>query len=136
MKKAQRKQFLYDNFKLRTLKFTWTNSGVVRIVNLRGEKTKYHAGGYGYDKQGTCLAELINDHFTNELKKLDSKDYYGLSHYNTKTNKYQRKSSKYTRSSVNGGCGFGSMENILNKIGFNLRFIYEDKDCTMYRLEE
>ena len=134
MNKKERKQFLIDNFKIRTLNFKWSNNGVCRIYNLRGDKTSFYAGGYGYDKKGTCLAELIEHYFPNEIKKLNSNKYYGLVHYNKKTNKRQINSSKHTKTYLEGACGFESMTPILNKIGFTLKFAYESKNSTMYTM--
>ena len=143
--KKERKQFLQDNFKISTLNFKFSNSGVCRIYNFRGEKTSFYAGGYGYDKKGTCLGELMNYYFLDELKKLKSgvntefydrkNGFYGLHHYNSKTRKYQKKSSKHTKTYLDGACGFESMKIILNKIGFKLTFIYEDSSCDIYRME-
>tara|TARA_Y100000593_G_scaffold64856_1_gene119533 strand:- start:94 stop:504 length:411 start_codon:yes stop_codon:yes gene_type:complete len=135
MNKEQRTMFLRCNWRLKTLCFRWNRSGTCRIYDFRGDFTKFYAGGYGYDKQGTCLAKLMNYYFSDELKKLNSDKFYGLSHYNSKTCKYQKRASKNTRSSVNGACGFESMRTILNKIGFKLTFIYEDNNCNIYRLE-
>lgn len=134
MKKEQRKQFLQDNFKLRTLNFKWSNGGVCRIYNLRGEKTNFSAGGGGYDKKGTCLSQLINYYFKDELKKLNADKFYGLSHYNYKYFKPNKRAGKNTRSSVDGGCGFDCMQKILNKIGFKMKFVYETNKSTMYTL--
>jgi len=85
--KKQRKQFLDDNFKLSTLNFKCSKNYVVRIYNLRDEKTQFCAGGGGYDKYGTCLGQLINHYFNNEIKKLNTSDFYGLTHWNKKTKK-------------------------------------------------
>ena len=133
--KKERKEFLQNNFKISTLNFKWSNSGVCRIYNFRGQKTNYYAGGYGYDKKGTCLAKLMMEYFPTELKKLNSSDYYGLNHYNTKTKKYNKRANNNTRTYLDGACGFESMTPILNKIGFTLKFIYEDNNSTMYRME-
>ena len=134
MNKEQREQFLQDNFKLRTLNFKWSKSGVCRIYNLRGENTGFYAGGYGYDKQGTALAELINHYLKDEIKKLNSSKFYGLNHYNTKTKKYNKRANKNTKTSVNGACGFDCMKSILYKIGFEMKFIYESNNNIIYTL--
>ena len=134
MNKQQRKQFLIDNWKLRTLNFKCSRAGVVRIFNQRNEKTNYYAGGGGYDKYGTCLAELIEDNFMNELKKLDSTKFYGLTHSNIKTRKEQKKASKNTRTYLQGACGFDCMRRILEKIGFKLNYVCSGSDNTIYTL--
>ena len=135
MNKEQRKEFLREHWRISTLCFKWSNNGVCRIYDFRGEKTKFYAGGYGYDKQGSCLAGLLNHYFKDELKKLNSSQFYGLTHYNAKYHKQQKTSSKHTKSYVNGACGFDCMRTVLNKIGFKLKFVYEDNNCNMYRLE-
>ena len=145
MNKEKRKEFLREHWRLSTLCFKWSNSGVCRIYDFRGDKTDFCAGGYGYDKLGSCLASLMNKHFKKELENLKSetnskpfqrrKGFYGLHHYNKKRGKYQKRSSKYTKTYVDGACGFNSMKSILYAIGFTLTFIYEDKNCNMYRME-
>ena len=133
MNKEQREQFLKDNWRLTTLNFKWSKNGVCRIYDRRSDKTSFYAGGYGYDKQGTCLAELINYYFNNEIKKLNAdintkaftkrNGFYGLTHWNKKTKKQQKRSSKNTKSYVNGSCGFNCMKSILYKIGFKMEFV-------------
>ena len=134
MNKQQRKQFLIDNWKLRTLNFKCSRSGVVRIFNQRNEKTNYYAGGGGYDKYGTCLAELIEANFMNELKKLDASKFYGLTHSNIKTRKDQKRASKNTNTYLQGACGFDCMRRILEKIGFKLNYVCSGSDNTIYTL--
>ena len=135
MNKEQRKDFLIKNWKFQTLNFKWSRSGICHLYNKRSEKTSFYAGGYGYDKKGTCLAGLINHYFNNEIKKLKTSDFYGLTHWNTKTKKRQNTSSKFTKSSVDGACGFSTMERILNKIGFKLNFVLESNNQIVYTLE-
>tara|TARA_Y100001938_G_C8020744_1_gene395178 strand:+ start:560 stop:973 length:414 start_codon:yes stop_codon:yes gene_type:complete len=135
MNKEQRKQFLKDNWRITTLNFKWSKSGVCRIYDRRTEKTPFHAGGYGYDKSGTCLGNLIEHYFNNEIKKLNSDDFYGLRHWNTKTRKSQKRSSKHTRTSLSGASGFNSMQRILEKIGFKLDFVLESNNQLVYTLK-
>ena len=136
LKKKTRQDFLSDNWKLETLIFRWGKSGMrpVRIYDKRNDKTEFGAGGYGYDKQGTAFGRLIAHYFGNELKRLDSSEFYGVRHYNNKTRKSQRRASKHTITSIDGACGFSSMERILNKIGFGLEFITETKNEIIYKL--
>ena len=136
LKKKTRQDFLSDNWKLETLIFRWGKSGMrpVRIYDKRNDKTEFGAGGYGYDKQGTAFGRLIAHYFGNELKRLDSSEFYGVRHYNNKTRKSQRRASKHTITSIDGACGFSSMERILNKIGFSLEFITETKQEIIYKL--
>ncbi len=137
LNKKQKQDFLNDNWKFETLTFKWSRSGVCRIYDKRNNKTEFYAGGYGYDKKGTALGQLINKHFSNELKKLNSSEYYGLTHYNPDGNRGQRtlkRSTDKTRSYVDGGCGFNCMTQILAKIGFKLDFIRETNNEIIYKL--
>jgi len=137
LNKQTRQEFLSDNWKLETLIFRWSKSGMrpVRIYDKRNDKTQFGAGGYGYDKKGTAFGRLIAHYFGEELKRLDSSKFYGLSHYNNKTRKSQKRASKHTRTTIDGACGFSSMERILNKIGFGLEFITETKHEIIYKLK-
>lgn len=47
----------WNNFKF---EITFSKSGVTRIF-INDRKTKYNAGGYGYDKISTVLSNMIND---------------------------------------------------------------------------
>ncbi len=134
----QREQFLIENWRLETLNFKWSKSGVCRIYDRRNDKTEFNAGGYGYDKKGTALGQLINKHFSNELKKLNSSEYYGLTHYNPEGRRGQRhlkRATAKTRSYVDGACGFNCMVDILRKIGFNAKFVQEDKNSVTYLMQ-
>ena len=134
----QKNDFLYENWRLTTLCFKWGKSGMhpVTIHNKRNESTKFKAGGCGYDKKGTALGQLINHHFKNELSKLNSDDFYGLTHYKENSKKrFLKKGSKFTKSYVDGACGFNCMEKILNKIGFKLNFVMESDWQTIYTMQ-
>jgi hypothetical protein len=144
----QKEDFLSENWRLTTLCFKWSRAGVCRIYDRRNDKTQFKAGGYGYDKKGTVLGDLINTYFNEELKKLPSDmggnvnrkrgGFYGLRHYNPKAKSHSRtylkRSTPQTQSSVDGGCGFNSMESILNKIGFKLTFVKESSNEIIYTL--
>ena len=137
--KKEQKEFLDNNWMLKTLHFKWGKTGMHKCwLYDRNDNVLGSAGGCGYDKKGTAFGEFINTHFNKELKKLNSKEFYGLSHYNTKKtkNRYQKRSSKNTITSVDGGCGFSCMEKILNRIGFALEFVKETKWDTFYILTE
>ena len=142
----EKKQFLRDNWKLSTLNFTWSKSGVCTLKNKRNEKLA-SAGGYGYDKKGTCLGKLLNTYFEEELKKLTANSgsldtpsgFYGLTHYNPNAKNHKRRylknATKNTKTYVDGACGFSTMTNILNKIGFDLEWIIENDNQIVYKLD-
>ena len=132
----EKKQFLQNEWKFTTLNFKYSKNGVCRIYNRRNEKTVFFAGGGGYDKKGVCLANFIEEYFKNELKKINSSKFYGLTHYNTKTSKYNKKANKNTKTYLEGASGFNSMERILNKIGFKLNFVYESNNNIVYTLNK
>ena len=77
----------------------------------------------------------MNHYFKDELKKLNSKDFYGLTHYSKKTNKELKRANKNTNSYLDGACGFESMTPVLNKIGFVLEFILESNNSIVYKLK-
>jgi len=138
LNKEAREEFLSTNWKFSTMAFKWSRSGVCRLYDRRDDQTKFYAGGYGYDKKGTVLGDFINTFFSEELKKLDSSKFYGLSHYNrnAKSNKrrFLKYASKNTCSYVDGGCGFNCMVDILFKIGFKMPFVQETKNSSIYTL--
>jgi hypothetical protein len=139
----QKEDFLNENWRIKTLCFKWSRAGVCRIYDRRNEKTQFKGRG-----KGTVLGDLINTYFNEELKKLPSdmggnvnrkrNGFYGLTHYNPKAKSHSRRHLKRattnTQSYVDGGCGFNSMESILNKIGFKLTFVKESSNEIIYTL--
>ena len=149
LNKQTRQKFLSDNWKLETLVFKWTTSkgrntygwNICTLKDRRGNKISSTCGG-GYDMKGTAFGDFIADYFGEQLKRLtanygsfDKGGFYGLRHYNTRTRKSQKRASKHTRTTIDGACGFNCMLTILEKIGFSLTFIAEDKDTSIYQLK-
>lgn len=132
MKKSDKQEWLNNHWRYSTLDFRWSRSGVCRLYDMRGNKTHMYAGGYGYDKSGTVLGQFLMEFFPEELKKLSSKEYYGLTHYDKKFNKNRIKPTSNTKTYVDGACGFSSMRDILNKIGFDLKFVKETNNTLTY----
>lgn len=88
------------------------------------------AGGGGYDKKGTALGEWMQNEFQEELKKLyagkkKESDYYGMN-----------KSDTDGKIWLDGACGFNSMENILNAIGYGFERVGSSKSVDKYILVE
>lgn len=136
--KQERTDWLKENWRLQTITIKYTDSvnGLYcKILDSRGDKTKYNCSGMGYDMSGTVFASLIEDHFINYISKLNSDKFYGLRHYNPKTNKSQKKGSKLTESYLAGSCGFSCMKDIFNKLGFSLNSVYSDKNKSIYIIE-
>lgn len=104
---------------------------------MRGMKA--HGGcsspGGGYDKKGDQLGTFLTHRFQKHLQRLDSRDFYGLIHYNSRTKKYQAKSSPWTNTYVNGACGFETCQNILHAIGFELIFVSENDSNVYYVMQ-
>tara|TARA_B100000963_G_C22625707_1_gene672211 strand:+ start:2615 stop:3076 length:462 start_codon:yes stop_codon:yes gene_type:complete len=135
LNKSKQESFLDENFRFKTLHFKWGKSGYHRCTLLDKHNNKLgSAGGGGYDKKGTAFGQWITEHFQEPLKRLDSKKYYGLIHYNNKTKKRQQRASKHTKTYVDGACGFDSMLDILNRIGFHIQFVKEDRWNCYYLL--
>ena len=138
MTKAQRAQFLQDNCRLQTLTFRYTDNAhgnVVKIKDSRGDFIKgVGCRGGGYDMTGTCLGQFIQKMFPDQIKRLDSRDFYGLHHRNMKRRgqaAFQAKASKHTRTTLDGGCGMQAMQNVLNRIGFKLQLVHSSRSSRM-----
>ena len=144
--KQQRTEFLRENWKIETLNFKWTTSrardsygyNICTLKGFRGNKISSTCGG-GYDMKGTVFGDMINKYFAHELKKLSSKDFYGLSHYNpnakTCKRRFLKRATSNTKTYVDGGCGFDSMRRILEKIGYKIQFVNETKNSSTYILK-
>lgn len=97
---------------------------------IDGVKVSSCDGG-GYDMQGTCLADWLEEAEQDQLKRLtanygsstpDGRGYYGLSYRNPKTKKRQRRWTAGCSVSLDGGCGFSSIERIGNCIGYKFQY--------------
>ena len=124
-----------------TLKFRYTVSRgtdtygyTICSCYFNNQKVTSCSGG-GYDLAGTSFGEWIEKTFPEELKKKSSKGLYGFSFWNAKTKKSQSRWSKACFISLDGACGFDCMKNILNHLGYTLRYISESKKETVYLIE-
>lgn len=140
--KKQREAWLDENWRYGVLTFRYSdgvNGNIVKVLDKRGDIIKgVRCTGYGYDMTGTCLGEFMERCFPEQIKRLDSREFYGLHHWNTKTKKWQYRSSENTRTTLDGACGMSSMRDILRKIGFKLEYINETRgkvDTTTYILK-
>jgi len=140
--KKQREAWLDENWRYGVLTFRYSdgvNGNIVKVVDKRGDIIKgVRCTGGGYDMTGTCLGEFIEQCFPEQIKRLDSREFYGVGHWNTKTKRRQYRSSENTRSTLDGACGMSSMRDILRKIGFKLEYINETRgkvDTTTYILK-
>lgn len=116
--------------------------GGCRVYN-NGELVKgCTAGGCGYDREGAALGNFLMTlpKFKEGIKHLLSNHgsgdkptgYYGLSHYNKLTNKWQKRSSKNTRSSVDGACGKSTIINIAKAVGIDVEWTHQTKNSNFY----
>lgn len=117
------------------LQFKWTASRGqdtygynICTLYADGKKASSCKGG-GYDMEGTAFGGWIEKEFQAQLVELVKKHkiakqlFYGLI-FNNKT------------VCLDGGCGFCSMQKILNALGYNARYISETKKERTYILEE
>ena len=91
-------------------------NGNQRII-INGEKTKYYAGGYGYDKASSVVSELIND----LLGAMDYRNAYTGSRSGIRM--------------LSNGIGIDAVINALDAIGSNFDIIYFGDDCDVYELD-
>ena len=133
---------------MKTLAFKWTVSRGrdtygYNICSLwvHGHKVESCNGG-GYDMQGTCLADYLMSEYKDRIIKLPAqyssldkgKGFYGLCYW--KNGKRRRAYSDGASVSLDGGCGFSSIERIAKRIGLNLRYVHGSKNETIYTLED
>jgi len=91
-------------------------NGNVRIV-INNEKTKYYAGGYGYDKASSAVSELIND----LLGEMDYRNAYTGSRSGIRM--------------LSNGIGIDAVINALDAIGSKLDIVYIGDDFNVYELD-
>ena len=140
--KKQREAWLDENWSYGVLTFRYSdgvNGNIVKVVDKRGDRIKgVRCTGGNYDMTGTCLGQFMEQCFPEQIKRLDSREFYGVGHWNTKTKRRQYRSSENTQTGLDGACGMSSMRDILRKIGFKLEYVNETRgkvDTTTYILK-
>lgn len=102
----------------------FSNSGVARIF-IGNRKTKYFANGYGYDKESSVIANMINDLIG---KQAYNKNIYG--------NSCNYSHNIETTGILCGGTGFGSIKESFESIeGFKLTQIYSGVNSSVYEVK-
>ena len=123
-----------------TLQFKWTTSRGkdsygYNICSLWiGRHKVASCNGGGYDMQGTAFGEWIQDNFQDRLKKIDAEKYYGLKFYSKDYKSHQTYQTD-DKISLDGACGFSSMEKIAKAIGIKIDYITGNKNNTVYTAE-
>ena len=90
---------------------------------IDGQKTKHAVNGGGYDMRGAAFSGWIKELFFGELKKLDSSKFYGLSFWNERTKKYQKRYSKNCKVYLDGACGLVYMWKIMYHLGYTMKYV-------------
>ena len=105
----------YGGWDIIKFEIVYSTNGVARIY-VGDRKTKYKAGGYGYCKESSAIAEMVND-----LIKVQA--------YNPEV--YGNRNGLLSQ----GGVGVSSLQESLKSIGVTLEQIYSGKDSNVYRLD-
>jgi len=102
---------------------------------FNGGKVGFCMGG-GYDLAGTSFGQFIETLFHEELKRKSAKDLYGFSFFNEKTRKRQTQWSKNCSEGgfLDGGCGFNSMMEVFNRLGYSLKYVLETTNEKVYTI--
>jgi hypothetical protein len=100
----------------------WSNTGVAKVF-ITDRPTKYKAGGYGYCKESSVLATMIND--------LIGEQPYNPEIYGNSGNYYKDKNLHH----LSGGVGFDSIQNSFQSLkGAKLNRIYWGTDFNVYEI--
>jgi hypothetical protein len=110
-------------FKYSTSKAKSSYGYNVITLYVNGEKVARHCGG-GYDMFSSVIGDWMTKQFNEELKKLPSKEHYGVFHYDKEINKRVPHSGANTETFVDGACGTST--DILTAIGYNFERVVED----------
>ena len=103
-------------------------------LRIDGRRVASCKGG-GYDMRGTCLADWIKKQFPNELRRLSPANYYGLSFRDPRAKTHRKHWRPGYVVGLDGGCGWNSMERILNAFGFHLVWRGESAKSDWYTLK-
>ena len=100
----------------------WSNSGVAKIF-INDRPTKYKANGYGYCKESSVIATMIND--------LIGKQPYNPDIYGNSGNYYKGESLHH----LSGGTGFDSIQDSFQSLqGAKLVKLYWGTDFNVYEI--
>jgi len=91
--------------------------------------------GCGYDMVGTCLGDWLQINYAHKMKKLCASDFYGLKFINGK-HISQKLYSPGCRISLDGSCGWSSMESIAKAIGLEIVQTYSSPQTQTYSILE
>lgn len=86
---------------------------------INGKKA-YSCNGGGYDMVGTCFGEWLQDNALDEIKKLSTVDFYGISFYCQAENKRHQTYQDGDSVTLDGACGFSSMQRIATACGYTI----------------
>jgi len=112
LKEVIKKYEWWNNIKF---EIKYSKNGVARIY-INDRKTKYYAGGYGYDKESSVIAEIINDLTISNCK-------------------YNKKMYGNNGKKLSAGVGFSSIYNSFNaKRKCKLEKIYCGLDSDVYEI--
>lgn len=100
----------------------WNNSGGARVY-VNDRPTKYKAGGYGYDKESSCIASMVND--------LIGDQPYNSEIYGNSGNYNKDKSLHH----LSGGVGFDSIQDSFQSLeGAKLTKLYWGDCFNVYEI--
>ena len=103
----------------------YSNRGVARVY-VNDRKTSYYAGGYGYDKESSAIATMVND--------LIGAQKYSKTIYGSSCN-YKTAIRKGGKGFLSGCTGFNSVAESFNyKRGCKLEKIYSGSDGDVYSI--
>lgn len=100
----------------------WSNTGVAKVY-INDRPTKYKASGYGYCKESSVIATMIND--------LIGEQPYNPEIYGNSGNFNKDKSLHH----LSGGTGFGSIQDSFQSLqGAKLVRLYSGNDFNVYEI--
>ena len=101
----------------------WSNSGIARIF-INDRPTRYKVSGYGYDKESSVLATMINDLI--DTQPYDPEIYGNSGNYNKDKSLYHLSQ---------GGVGFSSIQESFQSLeGAKLTKLYSGSDFNVYEI--
>lgn len=135
--RADRAAWMHNNNEFSTLVFKWTSGHYgnrVRLQNKHGQTFATATGG-GYDMQGAALGDFIALNWPDVVRRMDARDFYGVTHFCKRTRRHLNRAGKHTQTTVNGACGFDQMRRVLARVGFTLCKVYDTPTADVYTLQ-
>ena len=133
-----------NTYNIETRHYDSYNGGGCRVYQWNRLVKGCTAGGCGYDRDTTALANFlmtldeVKERITHKTANYGSGDntgFYSLRHYNNNTKKWTKRVGKNTSSYFDGGCGYSSVVRLMKACKVTIERVGSSKNSYFYKIE-